>query len=237
MEAEVSGFENTIRDQQVLRFDITGYDIPRRALSIALDQSYVQGLLDLTPQVAGQIFHDKNDPRSVPCEEVANDVGVTEKSQQMRFPDLRSWDADVLRWFLQKFIHSDCFPFVVAPPETTMSASTELHQLSVWVLRIACSATVVRGLFARGDCGALFLVRTSEGFSRTEFFKCGSRNVLSLAPLVHGNFRVTGRVFVSGRTHAVSVDVSHALGFEGGIREIVVSSTWSLLSRTEFFSA
>ena len=60
--------------------------------------------------------------------------------------------------------------------------------------------------------------------------------VLSRAPLVHGNFRVTGRGFVYGETHAVSADFSCAC-FQEGIREIIVSNNWSPLSRTEFFGA
>ena len=111
------------------------------------EKTHVQGLVDLTPQVAGQIFLDKDNPKIArPCEEVADDVGVVEKSQQTRFHDLRSW--------------RDCLPFVVAPPDTTTSASTELHQLLVWVLRIAWLATVALGLLARGGYGVLFLVRT-----------------------------------------------------------------------------
>ena len=53
-------------------------------MSIALDRSHVQGLLDLPPQVAEQIFHDNDDHKiDRPGEEVANDVGVMKKSQPL----------------------------------------------------------------------------------------------------------------------------------------------------------
>ena len=76
-----------------------------------------------------------------------------EKSQQTGPPDLRSWDADVLRWLLQKFLHRDCLPSVNAPPDTTMIASAEYINF-----RNGSQGGLVTGLelFSRGGYGWLY---------------------------------------------------------------------------------
>ena len=151
----------TIQYQQALRVAITVYDTPQLQyikprvgpLIKTLDHFQVQGLRVLAPQVAGYTSHDKDVPTNARhCEEVANDVGVMEISEQTRSFDLCSWDADVPRWFLQKFLYRDCLPSVNAPPDTTMSASSESINFQIG-LRLDWSVTTGLQLFARAVYG------------------------------------------------------------------------------------
>ena len=112
--------------------------------------------------------------------EVANNVGVMEKSQQRGLPDLRIWDADVPRWFLQKFLHRDCLPSVNGLQDTTTNPSTELHQLSD-------SATTGLELLACGDYGWLYCWYGPPWILPHGGFKCGSRKCVLL--LAYGNNR------------------------------------------------